>query len=213
MTPTWTLFNSYYIIFIRIYRSIFLWSDNLHESRLGITYPVAFISSPNWRTQQQKAKKRDIFAFCFEREHSWLFRDIYIYMLNTRYIYFVLLIKGSRMNHFYCLIVVFSFFFFHYRHIQRIQSKTQLWFRFRLSDRKRVSTWIDRRSDPQWARCALESALSIVSAGRRTGNRVIAQAYEQTMNVLCEFPAVKDLYIYHTYIDVCLSASSECKEN
>lgn len=109
MTPTWTLFNSYYIIFIRIYRSsIFLWSDNLHESRLGITYPVAFISSPNWRTQQQKAKKRDIFAFCFEREHSWLFRYIYIYMLNTRYIYFVLLIKGSRMNHFYFTIVTYK---------------------------------------------------------------------------------------------------------
>lgn len=70
---------------------------------------MAFISSPNWRTQKQKAKKRDIFAFCFEREHFWYIR--YIYMLNTRYIYFVLLIKGSRMNHFYCLIVVFSFFF------------------------------------------------------------------------------------------------------
>lgn len=70
-------------LFVLAYIEVFKFADNLVDSRLEITYPLALISSPNWRTQQQRAKIRDIFALCFRHEALLIVQQ---YMKHAIYI-------------------------------------------------------------------------------------------------------------------------------
>lgn len=70
-------------LFALAYIEVFKFADNLVDSRLEITYPLALISSPNWRTQQQRAKIRDIFALCFRHEALLIVQQ---YMKHAIYI-------------------------------------------------------------------------------------------------------------------------------
>lgn len=135
------------------YIEVFKFADNLADSRLEITYPLALTSTANWRAQQQRAKIRDMIALCFSLIQET--RDIYICYIQLR---------APGWFTLFCLFnsifFAFCFMFFtictlneYTQHNERSSASVSgsLW-----AITRDVSNRIDRRSDPQWAGCAVQ---------------------------------------------------------